>query len=126
MKPRKVYLRNNILHVCYKSSHYAPEPGEETKFGDSDRVVICGGVKGCPTVDVRYGPHKETWVKTNVDAADPRNEPPCDVIDWHNNDHVNPEDDEADLLEEEARIKTKAAQAQSQGRAQKVMNILDL
>lgn len=143
MKPRKLYIRNGILHCCYKGSHYAPEMGDdgemESELGVKDLVLIHGGDKGCDTVDVRSGEMEETWVKTDVDAAAPgpkkvpvdmlapRNVPPEEV--FSGDDEVEPEAETEEEAERQVKehIRDKQRAAALAGRpAHKVANILDL
>ncbi len=133
MKPRKVYLRNNILHVCFKGPHYAPMPCAITRITKKDRVTV-DGFKGDDSVTVCNGDTHETWIKTDVDAAaDPRGRAmvPVELLKPRNPPPPRTaeevaEDDEADLREEEARVKAKAHKAQAQGRVAKMSNILEL
>ena len=126
MKPRKLYERNNILHCCFKGSHYAPEPGADlTVFTVHDYVTVDGQAKGCEQVTVCNGAAHETWVKTDIDAAKPKR---VTTI-FKGPDEApepSPEDEEEALREEEARVRAKAAAVVRLPGAELTGNILDL
>ena len=66
MKPRKVYRRAGITHVCFNGGHYAPERGE-TLITTSDRVVVVPApATSSDWVQVDLGNHIETWVRTVI------------------------------------------------------------
>lgn len=66
MKPRKVYKRKGIVHVCSKGGLFAPASGAASVIKPGDEVTVIQTSKECAEVFVAGATSPETWVLTEI------------------------------------------------------------
>jgi hypothetical protein len=69
-KSRKVYKRNDVVHVCFAGSFYAPADSGSTAISPPAKAVASLNEDGSLTV--ASGEVSETWAKAEVPRGAPR------------------------------------------------------
>lgn len=69
MKPRKVYKRAGIIHMCWKGAHYAAPAGVKTVFQAGDLITVSHSLNQDTVLGISaYGDPglTEEWVRTVI------------------------------------------------------------